>query len=177
MLVVNLLGSPGSGKSSGAAAVFSKLKMAGVNAELVTEYAKDKCWEGNDAVFHCQEYIFGKQSFRQHRLRDKVDVIVTDSPLILSSFYCSDPVLGRAFDQVVTDRFNSYNNFNAFIKRVKPYSPAGRFETEAESDEKAKRLLQFLIDHDIYGNVYDGDKEGYDCLVADVLKELEKRGE
>ena len=34
MLVVNLFGAPGAGKSTGAAYIFSKLKMAGINAEL-----------------------------------------------------------------------------------------------------------------------------------------------
>ena len=45
MLVVNLFGAPGAGKSTGAAYIFSQLKMAGINAELVTEFAKDKVWE------------------------------------------------------------------------------------------------------------------------------------
>ena len=44
-LVVNLFGVPGAGKSTGAAHIFSCIKMAGVNAELITEYAKDKVWE------------------------------------------------------------------------------------------------------------------------------------
>ena len=41
-LIINLFGAPGVGKSTGAAYIFSKLKMAGMNAELVTEFAKDK---------------------------------------------------------------------------------------------------------------------------------------
>lgn len=45
MIVVNLFGVPSAGKSSGAAYIFSKLKMEGINAELVTEFAKDKVWE------------------------------------------------------------------------------------------------------------------------------------
>lgn len=43
-LVINLFGAPGSGKSSGAAYIFSQLKKLGIDCELVTEYAKDKCW-------------------------------------------------------------------------------------------------------------------------------------
>ena len=43
-LVVNLFGAPSAGKSTGAAYIFSKLKMAGYNAELVTEFSKDMCW-------------------------------------------------------------------------------------------------------------------------------------
>ena len=41
-IVVNLFGVPSAGKSTGAAYIFSKLKMAGINAELITEFAKDK---------------------------------------------------------------------------------------------------------------------------------------
>lgn len=41
LLLVNLYGSPGAGKSTGAAYIFAKLKMLGINAELITEYAKN----------------------------------------------------------------------------------------------------------------------------------------
>ena len=40
-LVVNLLGAPGSGKSTIAASIFSKLKFQNLNVELVSEYAKE----------------------------------------------------------------------------------------------------------------------------------------
>ena len=53
--------------------------MNNVDCELVTEFAKDKVWEESTEVFKCQPYIFAKQLFRQSRVKDKVDVIVTDS--------------------------------------------------------------------------------------------------
>ena len=40
-IVINLFGAPGAGKSTGAAYIFALLKMAGIEAELVTEFAKD----------------------------------------------------------------------------------------------------------------------------------------
>lgn len=40
-IYVNLYGGPGSGKSTTAAGVVSQLKLLSINAELVTEYAKD----------------------------------------------------------------------------------------------------------------------------------------
>lgn len=52
-LVINLFGAPGAGKSTGAAIVFAELKKRGVNAELVTEFAKDKTWEGNAIALGC----------------------------------------------------------------------------------------------------------------------------
>lgn len=172
MLVVNLFGAPGAGKSTGAAYIFSKLKMAGINAELVTEFAKDKVWEGSQAVFENQAYIFGKQYFRISRLQNKVDVVITDSPILLSSFYNRDEVLGKELDALVTKVFNTYDSFNVFINRVKPYNPIGRFQTEAESDELAGDMFRFLADHGVACRYYSGSTEGYDTLVEDILHEL-----
>ena len=164
-----MFGAPGAGKSTGAAYVFSKLKLAGVNAELVTEFAKDKVWEESKAVFQNQAYIFGKQYFRISRLQDKVDVVITDSPILLSSFYEDDPVLGDEFDALVTKVFNSYDSMNVFINRVKPYNESGRFQTEKDSDEISKELATFLQQHELDYIQYPGSTEGYDRLVSDVL--------
>lgn len=169
MLVVNLFGAPGAGKSTGAAYIFSKLKMAGVNAELVTEFAKDKVWEESKAVFQNQAYIFGKQYFRISRVQDKVDVVITDSPILLSSFYANDEVLGEEFDALIMKVFNSYDSMNVFINRVKPYNPSGRFQTEAESDELSNVMRTFLDNHNVVCTQYDGCVDGYDALVNDIL--------
>ena len=175
MIVVNMFGAPGAGKSTGAAYVFSKLKMAGINAELVTEFAKDKVWEGSQAVFQNQAYIFGKQYFRISRLQDKVDVVITDSPILLSSFYNKDELLGKELDALVTKVFESYQNFNVYINRAKAYNPAGRFQTEAESDKLAIDLCNFLNNHGVTCKHYTGSEEGYDVLVSDILKALKER--
>ena len=147
MLIINLFGAPGAGKSTGAAYVFSQLKAAGVNAELVTEFAKDKVWEGTKAVFENQAYIFGKQYFRISRLEGKVDVVITDSPILLSAFYNdNDHVLGEEFDKLVFKVFDYYNRIDVFVHRVKPYNEAGRFQTEEESDAVSKEKLIDLTD-------------------------------
>ena len=146
MLVINLFGVPGSGKSTGAAFIFSQLKMAGVNAELITEFAKDKVWEGNDTVFEPdnQLYLFGKQFYRMSRCRDKVDALVTDSPLPLCAFYNKSETLGMGFNILIWNVFNSFNNYNVLLERVKPYNERGRLQTEEESDAMAYPLAHFL---------------------------------
>lgn len=176
MLVVNMFGAPGAGKSTGAAYIFSKLKMAGVNAELVTEFAKDKVWEGSKAVFDNQAYIFGKQYFRISRLQGKVDVVITDSPILLSSFYAHDDVLGDEFDKLCAKVFRSYNSMNVFIDRVKPYNPSGRFQNEAESDELARVMQDFLEEHTVTCVHYDGSIEGYDTLVTNIFERMKYPG-
>ena len=95
---------------------------------------------------------------------------------MLSPFYTNDPVLGDEFDKLVTKVFNSYDSFNAFINRVKPYNAAGRFQTEHESDELAKKLLAFITKHGVTCRHYDGDVKSYDVLVADILERLKCPG-
>lgn len=172
MLLINLYGAPGAGKSTGAAYIFSQLKLAGINTELVTEFAKDKVWEGNKAVFENQAYIFGKQYFKISRCADKVDVIVTDSPLMLSTIYNNNPVLGEDFDNVVRNVAKSFNTKNYFITRVKPYNPVGRNQTEAESNVIADEVKHMLDMEKIEYAEYPGVISGYDCIVKDILKTI-----
>ena len=154
--------------------IFAELKKRGVNAELVTEFAKDKTWEGNAMALGCQEYVFGKQSYRLARCKADVDVIVTDSPLPLSILYTSDPVLlvDDAFQQVVMNVFNSYNNLNYYVNRVKPYNPKGRNQTEDESRVLAAGLKSLLEENGIVHEEINGDDEGYAAVVEEVAEWL-----
>lgn len=43
--VINLIGSPGTGKSTIAAELFARMKWLGFDVELVSEYAKELVWE------------------------------------------------------------------------------------------------------------------------------------
>lgn len=172
-LIINLFGSPGTGKSTGAAYIFSKLKMAGVNVELVTEFAKDKVWEDTHAPFENQLYMLAKQYFRITRCENKVDVIVTDSPILLSLIYNTDKErLGTDFDSLVLHLFNYYNNYNIMLKRVKKYNPIGRFHTEDESNQLAIQIENMLDDLNILYDSFAGNISGYDKIVDNVLLKI-----
>ena len=168
-LIINLFGGPGCGKSTGASYIFSKLKMAGIDAEYIPEFAKDKVWENNQQAFDNEFYLVGKQSWRIGRVFGKVDIIVTDSPIILGALYCKDdePMLVEA----IKERFNKYarNNINIRLNRVKPYNPNGRNQTEREAkgiDIKTKELLDKCK---IKYYDFDGNLNGYDEIVNFVI--------
>ncbi len=86
-IVVNLYGSPGTGKSTTAAGVYYFLKMQHKHCEMVREYIKSWAWEGRTPNNYDQVYLFGKQAKYESLLYGKVDFIITDSPLLLSGFY------------------------------------------------------------------------------------------
>lgn len=174
-IVVNLTGAPGAGKSTGAAKIFSDLKQRGVNCELVGEFAKDKTWEHNNTALNCQEYITGKQSYRLARCRNDVDVIVTDSPLPLAVIYNTNPAIKESLPRLIMDIYNTYENISFFLKRVKPYNPKGRNQTEEESDQISEQILKLYNDLSIDYELVNGDSEGYqhivDCVLALLAKE------
>ena len=173
-LVVNLFGAPSSGKSTTAAYVFSLLKMAGVNAELVTEFAKDKTWERNTTALANQVYMLGKQYYRLSRCEDQVECIVTDSPLPLNIFYNKDPILGEDYNRVVMNLFEQYENMNYFLSRVKPYNPAGRNQTESESDALCPQLQELLRKHGVVYQELPGNGQSGDKIYKEVLCRIEE---
>ncbi len=171
-IVVNLAGAPGAGKSTGAAKIFSELKMLGINCELVGEFAKDKTWEHNTTALSCQEYVFGKQSYRLARCRDDVDVIITDSPLPLTVIYTKDENLRRPLTDLVMAVFNTYDNINFFINRTKPYNPKGRNQTVEESDAISIQIKELYNKLNISYTEIDGNCGGYEKAISIICGKL-----
>jgi AAA domain len=153
--VINMYAGPGAGKSTTAAGLFFKMKSAQFSVELVTEYAKDKVYEGHLGCLEDQIYIFGKQQRRLNRLRGHVEWAITDSPLILSILYNKD--LSPTFNNLVLETFNKYINYNFFIQRVKEYKQIGRTQTELEAMALDKVLTGLLADYEIPYNYIRGN--------------------
>lgn len=173
MLVVNLYGGPCAGKSTIRADVFRRLKQMGINCEENTEFAKQLTWEKRHLTLTCQPYVFGKQLRNMEILRGQVDVVITDSPLLLSRLYgerygdypCT-------FYQAITDIAKSFSSLNYFINRAGAYQPIGRNQTEEEAAEVAADLKAMLtgcgIDYrEVLGDHYAGAE-----IVVDVVAHL-----
>ena len=171
-IVVNLFGEPSAGKSTAAMDITARLKRNGINAEYVSEFAKDKLYEQNSEVFKHQEYIFGKQSFKMGRVRDKVQVIVVDSPLVLSIIYNQNEYLGDEFEQVVMNVFNSYNNKNYLLIRKHRYETSGRFQNESEADEIKDNLIAELKKRNIYCELVTASPEDCEKITNEIIKEI-----
>ena len=161
-VVVNLFAAPGVGKTTTMAAVFAKLKESGVDAELAPEFVKEMIWENREVD---ELYVLAKQNHRIFRLNGKVDVVVTDRPLILTALYNHEnkPLCNMAYDAM-----RSYRNLNIVLLRntKHAYNHNGRFQTEEESkamDAKIPSLLkEYAID---YVSLLSADDESVKKIV------------
>ena len=173
MILVNLYGAPGTGKSTGAAYIYSKLKLEGINCELVTEYAKDMVWDQNRKAIYNQAYIFGNQYYRISRLENEVDVVITDSPLLLSIIYNKDKRLGNEFIQLVKSVSNSYENrIDILFKRVKEYSIVGRLHNEEQSDKLYNEIKDLLDIVNPDYEIVEATQEGYEKVIEMIKEKL-----
>lgn len=179
MIVINFFAGPGAGKSTLAAGLFYNLKLRGINAELALEFAKDLTWEKRFEALGMQQYVFGEQYYRLKRLEGKVDVVVTDSPLLLSRVYRPEK-LTEGFVDMVGDSVNEFHNVNFVVERSKTYLAAGRNQTEREARDLDDRILAAL--RDFYGfnpkarggtwMTVPGNEEGLKIVLPQVFSVL-----
>lgn len=160
-LIVNFFGVPGRGKSTLAARLFSDLKMRGIDAELIQEYAKELCWEGKLSS-SSQQDISKEQIHRELRLLDKVGVIITDSPSLMGLLYCQDvdienKSLLRAHRRLT---MSQYETFDILLSKTagSKFNNNGRLQTETQSDELQGKLEQVLKDENVIYKTYNKDE-------------------
>lgn len=165
MKVINLFGAPGSGKSTVAAGVYHLLKSEGYICEFAQEYAKELVWAHagglpgeTPAAMLDQLSIFAEQNRRLERVRDHVDFVVTDSPILLSSVYAPEKY-PESFHRFVLDMFRSYENVNFFLERVIPYENFGRLHTEDEAEIVGAAMQNLLKSRQIPFEILSGGQE------------------
>lgn len=172
MKVINLFGGPGIGKSTLASYLFYKLKSEGYNTELVSEYAKELTWEENFDKLSDQLYVTAKQNRRLHRLEDKVDVVVTDCPILLGINYATPEYIGGTFVPMVYSLFESYDNINIVLNRTKPYIAKGRTQSKDEAIKIDENIANILSPYKSLN--CDGTGEGINELYPTILTEIKR---
>lgn len=174
-IIVNLFAGPGAGKSTLAAAIFANLKWADVDVELVREFAKDIVWEGSTHLLggHHEPFIFGTQLKRITDLLGKVDVIVTDAPIMNSLLYYEGSykdIMGRLVVEIVRDM----TNMNFFIDRKKKYKEAGRTQSYEEAINLDCRIKHILDKYMMPFVVYPGVPQTANEITEVVIEALNR---
>lgn len=176
-VLINLLGSPSAGKSTAAGKLFSRLKDMYLNVEFVPEYVKSWAWDNRKISPYDQFYFFGKEAHNQSHLFNKVDFIISDSPVLLTSFYHLYYNHDNALREIchdfydMADKLDNVKVINFFLPRKKRYIARGRYQTEEQADEIADTLKKFLeIECYDYIEVNCPDEERTDFMVNELRK-------
>ena len=150
-IIINIAGGPGTGKTTIAAELFSKLKEKGYEVENVSEFAKELVWEGRKEAFNDRLYMHGEQNHRLMQMYGKLDYIITDSPLFLTSiynnYYLKDSFpksYNKMIDTVTSETFKLYNNLVYVIDRATNYSTVGRRESSSTAKIIDKDIVAYL---------------------------------
>lgn len=167
--VINLIAGPGSGKSTTALGLSFLMKVFEFNVELVTEYVKEAAYEGRMSLFDDQLYIFAKQYRRMHILKEKVDYIITDSPLLLSLLYAKDNYFDY-YAPLVDEVFHTFENYTIFLNRDKPYKKLGRYQNEQEAIEMDKKIKDYLLENKYKFTEFKGNASAPFSILNHLLK-------
>lgn len=84
----------------------------------------------------------------------------------------SSKILGEEFNKMVYNCFCSFNNKTYLLRRVKPYNPNGRLQTEEESNALVAPLIEKLNTWNISYAICNGDINDYDDIVNEILENL-----
>ena len=173
-IVINIAGGPGTGKTTVAAELFSKLKEKGYEVENVSEFAKELVWEGRNEAFDDRLYMHGEQNHRLMQMNNKLDYIITDSPLFLTAvynnYYLKDKFpksYNQMIENVTLETFKLYNNKVYLLDRNTGYKIVGRRENKNTAKQIDEALIKYLDKNKIKYK-----KLSLDNAVENILKDL-----
>ena len=172
--VINLFGGSGIGKSTAAAHLFAEMKFRGLHCELVREYVKTWAWQNKQVGPYDQMYLLGKQSKYESLLYDKVDYIITDSPLLLCPIYeryhtGKDLIAPAALNFLSNAKSKGVTHINFLLQRVKPFDPRGRYETAEQAINVDSYVKSYLLENNIpFTEISCADRE----RTEEILKNL-----
>tara|TARA_Y200000002_G_C22491223_1_gene583074 strand:+ start:136 stop:690 length:555 start_codon:yes stop_codon:yes gene_type:complete len=152
MKVINFYGGPNSGKSTKAAGLYYKMNMAGYSVELNNEFAKECVWEDNVPMLKDQLFMLAHQHRKILRLVDKVDYVITDSPVMLSGIYrelYDGPLYSDLIDKLARECYDKYENINFMLERPQQFEQIGRAQNFDESVDIDNAILEMFKDEKI----------------------------
>jgi nicotinamide riboside kinase len=166
-IVVNFFFSgPCGGKSTIAAELFAKMKWQKYNVELLHEYAKHNIYEENKMAIELQFGMGFQQLYNQMVMMNKVDVIICDSPFVLSNVYnTAFPHLNAGF----VKEFKKHRNLNYLLVRENDsYTEEGRIHTYEEALELDKQIKNFLDKNQITYKQILSNTNTADLVLKDI---------
>ena len=142
---INLVGGPGSGKSTTAAGLFAELKKGPLKVEFLREPIQRHIYQNDTLMMQSQIPLFGEDILQLYSVNGKVDVCIRDTSLLNNIVY--DREDNPLFHSLVIQEYKKFTNIDFFINRGDiPFEEYGRihtYEQSLELDQKIKDVYRF----------------------------------
>jgi thymidylate kinase len=169
--IVNIFAGPGAGKSTLSALLYSELKRQHVEVEYVNEYPKQLVYEENALSLQNQILVFATQHHRIWTAARHNQIVITDSPILLSTVY--HPDTGENFHNLIVEMHNKFNNLNIVLKRPNiPHSMVGRIHSLTESISIDNRIRDILKEHQMDFLEFDPTSDEIPLLLRLIKQEM-----
>ncbi|OCR98879.1 AAA family ATPase [Campylobacter fetus] len=144
--VIKIFGGSGAGKSTLAAKIFVELKINySGTVEWIPEFAKQLVWKEAFESLKNQNYVTRGQRDLLMPLINKVNVLITDSPLELGLLYAPNSYYKNDVQEVVDKCNSKFESINIFLERGNfKFEKQGRIHTLEQSIEVDNRILNEL---------------------------------
>jgi nicotinamide riboside kinase len=153
MLVINLFGAPGSGKSTLALLVagFLKTRWPRFTVECPNEVAKMLVYDESLKALGCDIYIAGNQYWQVARCAGHADIVVCDSPILMSPVYASESAnpMPTEYNVVCKALHDRYVSLNYFIHRNHAFETRARVHDEIEANRLSDKIEDQLYRHGV----------------------------
>jgi hypothetical protein len=179
MILINLCGGPGAGKTTLSYYLAYRLKKAGLRTELVSEAAREHHIYEYPADRVPQQLLdnqvlnFGQQFERVLRLkRHNFEIAVADSPLEQQQLYFEGHHYEKSLQAVIADCAKQFpETYNVFVNpRPGSYDPESRLQkTEEEARALDKGVRRFMKDNFWMEIGWDEEEKLGDAVVALAL--------
>src|SRR5271157_5587685 len=175
MILINLCGGPGAGKTTLSYYLAYRLKKAGLRTELVSEAAREHHIYTYPADRVPQQLLdnqvlnFGQQFERVLRLqRHGFEVAIADSPLEQQQLYFEGHHYEKSLQAVIADCAKLFETYNVFINhRPGSYDAESRLQkTEEEARALDKGVRRFMKNKFWMEVNWDQEEKLGDAVVA-----------
>ena len=150
-IIINLHGTSSVGKSHLLHALYKPLKDLNLEVYTAVEAIKIDAYENRNIRDFEHVKVFADELIPQYRAlhTEDVDIVISDSPITLSAFYFKKyygiDIYYSAINYFKEKAENKGIIFlDYFIMPNKGFEQAGRFQTESESKQIQKEMLEFF---------------------------------
>lgn len=154
-IFINVLGAPGTGKTTISAMIFAEMRRRGMDVAAVAEFAKQAIWEGRNKVLDNEILLFTVMHHGVHVVNGETEYAVVDGSMLQTTMYNEVDGKVEHLSELAESQFNTFNNINLFIKNDGEFETKDRVHDEDTARELQRILMEQFNRYSSFEKVFD----------------------